>query len=96
MHSFSNCLDGKSLVVRSVQTIVILAAALLALIVANRASADEVTRWNQIDTDASTTPNTDPFTETRIFAILHVVEAAIAGAADDTRVALLPEPQVSL
>jgi hypothetical protein len=72
MHSFSNCLDGKSLVVRSVQTIVILAAALLALIVANRASADEVTRWNQIATDASTTPNTDPLTETRIFAILHV------------------------
>ena len=56
MHSFSNCLDGKSLVVRSVQTIVILAAALLALIVANRASADEVTRWNQIATDASTLP----------------------------------------
>src|ERR1700724_700028 len=72
MHSFSNCLDGKSLVVRSVQTIVILAAAMLALIVANRASADEVTRWNQIATDASTTPNTDPLTETRIYAILHV------------------------
>jgi YHS domain-containing protein/membrane-associated phospholipid phosphatase len=122
MHSFSNCLDGKSLVVRSVQTIVILAAALLALIVANRASADEVTRWNQIATDASTTPNTDPLTETRIFAILHVaihdavnaaesryepylqrtspvpgasVEAAIAGAAHDTLVALLPESKVS-
>ena len=122
MHSFSNCLDGKSLVVRSVQTIVILAAAMLALIVANRASADEVTRWNQIATDASTTPNTDPLTETRIYAILHVaihdavnavesryepylprtspvpgasVEAAIAGAAHDTLVALLPESKVS-
>src|ERR1700746_2812287 len=72
MHSFSNCLDGRSLVVRSGQTIVILAAALLAHTVANRASADEVTRRNQIATDASTTPNTDPLTETRIFAILHV------------------------
>jgi hypothetical protein len=37
-----------------------LAAALLAITVANRASADEVTRWNQIATDASTTANTDP------------------------------------
>ena len=122
MRPFSNCLDGRSLVVRSGQTIVILAAALLALIVANRASADEVTRWNQIATDASTTPNTDPLTETRIYAILHVaihdavnavesryepylqrtspvpgasVEAAIAGAAHDTLVALLPESKVS-
>jgi YHS domain-containing protein len=33
MHSFSNCLNGKSLVVRSVQTIVTLAAALLAITV---------------------------------------------------------------
>src|ERR1700722_10110179 len=122
MHSFSNCHEGKCLVVRSVQTTVVVAAALLALIVASRASADEVTRWNQIATDASTTPNTDPLTETRIFAILHVaihdavnaaesrydpylqgtspvsgasVEAAIAGAAYDTLVALLPESKVS-
>lgn len=122
MHCFSNCLDVRSLAVRSVQFIVILAGALLAVIVANRASADEVTRWNQIATDASTTPNTDPLTETRIFAILHVaihdavnavesryepylprtspvpgasVEAAIAGAAHDTLVALLPESKVS-
>src|SRR5271166_2006462 len=118
MYFFSNCLDGKSLVVRSVQTIVILAAALLAHTVANRASADEVTRWNQIATDASTTPNTDPLTETRIFAILDAVnavesryepylprttspvtgasvEVAIAAAAHDTLVALLPESKVS-
>jgi membrane-associated phospholipid phosphatase len=94
----------------------------VAITVANRASADEVTRWNQIATDASTTANTDPLTETRIFAILHVaihdsvnaaesryepylprtspvpgasVEAAIAGAAHDTLVALLPESKVS-
>jgi YHS domain-containing protein len=122
MRCFSNCLDVRSLAVRSVQFIVILAGALLAVIVANRASADEVTRWNQIATDASTTPNTDPLTETRIFAILHVaihdavnaaesryepylprtspvpgasVEVAIAAAAHDTLVALLPESKVS-
>src|ERR1700758_648136 len=122
MHSFSNCRDGKSPMVRLVRTIVILAAALLALIVANRASADEVTRWNQIATDASPPPNPEPLTETRIYAILHVaihdavnavesryepylprtspvpgasVEAAIAGAAHDTLVALLPDSKVS-
>jgi YHS domain-containing protein/membrane-associated phospholipid phosphatase len=115
-------LGGKILTVRSVQIIATLAAALLAMTVASGASADEVTRWNQIATDASTTPNTDPLTETRIFAILHVaihdavnavesryepylprtspvpgasVEAAIAGAAHDTLVALLPESKVS-
>jgi YHS domain-containing protein/membrane-associated phospholipid phosphatase len=125
MPSFSNFtyrLDGKSLTARSVQTMAILAAALLTITIASRASADEVTRWNQIATDASTTANTDPLTETRIFAILHVaihdavnaaesryepylprtsqlpgasVEAAIAGAAHDTLVALLPESKVS-
>jgi hypothetical protein len=125
MFSFSNFayrLEGESLAVRSVQTMAILAAALLASIVAGKTSADEVTRWNQIATDASTTPNTDPLTETRIFAILHVaihdavnavesryepylprtspvtgasVEAAIAGAAHHTLVALLPESKVS-
>src|ERR1700750_2083007 len=122
MHFVSNCPDGKSLMVRSAQAIVVVVTALLALIVASRASADEVTRWNQIATDASTTPNTDPLTETPIFAILHVamqdavnasesrydpylqgtspvsgasVEAAIAGAAYDTLVALLPESKVS-
>jgi hypothetical protein len=122
MHVCSKCHDGRCLVLRAVQTIVVVAAALLAVIVTNKASADEVTRWNQIATDASTTPNTDPLTETRIFAILHVaihdavnaaesryepysqgtspvpgapVEAAIAGAAYDTLVALLPESKVS-
>ena len=125
MFSFSNFayrFEGESLAVRSVQTTAILAAALLASIVAGKTSGDEVTRWNQIATDASTTPNTDPLTETRIFAILHVaihdavnavesryepylprtspvtgasVEAAIAGAAHDTLVALLPESKVS-
>ena len=99
-----------------------LAAALLAIIIASRASADEVTRWNQIATDASTVANTDALTESRIYAILHVaihdavnaaetryepylprtspatgasVEAAIAGAAHDTLVALLPDSKVS-
>src|SRR6202030_3803036 len=78
--------------------------------------------WNQIATDASTIPNTDPLTETRIFAIVHVaihdavnavesryepylprtspvptasIEAAIAAAAHDTLVALLPASKVT-
>jgi PAP2 superfamily len=85
------------------------------------ASADEVIRWNQVATDATTANNVDPLTESRIFAILHVaihdavnavqaryqsylsrepkeptvpvdasVEAAIAGAAHEALVALVP------
>jgi hypothetical protein len=96
-----------------------LAAALLVITVASRASADEITRWNQIATDASTVADTNPLTEACDFAILHVaihdavnavesryepylpktssapgvsVEAAIAGAAHATLVALLPGP----
>jgi YHS domain-containing protein/membrane-associated phospholipid phosphatase len=111
-----------SLFVRPDRLLGTLVGALLAITVASRASVDEVTRWNQIATDASTIPNTDPLTETRIFAIVHVaihdavnavesryepylpktssapgasVEAAIAGAAHDTLVALLPESKVS-
>jgi hypothetical protein len=127
MPSVSNSnyrLGGKRLTGRSVQTIAILAAALLAITVASKASGDEVTRWNQIATDASTVANTNPLTESCVFAILHVaihdavnavesryepylprtspvlpagasVEAAIAGAAHDTLVALLPESKVS-
>lgn len=99
-----------------------LGAALLAITVATRASADEVTRWNQIATDASTVANTNPLKESCVFAILHVaihdavnsvesryepylprtspapgasVEAAIASAAHDTLVALLPDSKVS-
>ena len=48
------------------------AAALLAVTVASRASVDEVIRWNQIATDASTVENTNPLTESCVFAILHV------------------------
>jgi len=72
MPSFSSCLDGKSLTIRSVQPIATLAAALLAIFFASRSLADEVTRWNQIATDASTAANTDPLTESRIFSIVHV------------------------
>jgi YHS domain-containing protein len=120
--SFNYRLGGKSLTLRSVQTIATLAAALVAITVARRAPADEVTRWNQIATDASTVANTDPLTESRVFSILHVaihdavnavesryvpylpgtapapgasVEAAIAGAAHDTLLALLPTSKVS-
>ena len=60
LSNFNYRLGGKSLTVRSVQTIATLAAALLAITVANRASADEVTRWNQIATDASTVADTNP------------------------------------
>ena len=105
------------------QTVAALATALLITTVATKASADEVTRWNQVATDASAVSNTNPLTESRIFAILHVaihdavntvelryepyqlkaspastgasVEAAIAGAAHTTLVALLPDSKVS-
>ena len=56
MPSVSNSnyrLGGKRLMGKSVQTIATLAAALLAITVVSRASADEVTRWNKIATDAS-------------------------------------------
>ena len=54
------------------QTVAALATALLITTVATKASADEVTRWNQVATDASAVSNTNPLTESRIFAILHV------------------------
>ena len=125
MPYFSNLsygIEGKGLAVRSIETITLVAAALLAIYGASRASADQVTRWNQIATDATTTANADPLMESRIYAILHVaihdavnavethyepylprtspapgasVEAAIAGAAHDTLVALLPDSKVS-
>jgi membrane-associated phospholipid phosphatase len=47
-------------------------AAALAISFASGASADEVIRWNQIATDAATAAKTDPLTESRIFAIMHV------------------------
>ena len=112
-------LPAFSFVVRSFQSIVPLAAALVVIGVASRASADEVTRWNQVATDATAAAKTNPLKESRIFAILHVaihdtvnavesryepyqprtspalagasVEAAIAGAAHATLVALLPD-----
>jgi hypothetical protein len=40
--------------------------------VASRAAADEVTRWNQIATGASTVVDTNPLKESCIFSILHV------------------------
>ena len=58
--------------VRSLGTKAIIAIALLAVTVVGRASVDEVTRWNQIATDATTVANTNPLTETCVFAILHV------------------------
>ncbi|MGA7904561.1 MAG: hypothetical protein WCA06_18160, partial [Terrimicrobiaceae bacterium] len=57
---------------RSRQIVAALATALLITTVATKASADEVTRWNQVATHASAVSNTNPLTESRIFAILHV------------------------
>ena len=122
MRCFYNCLDARSLAVRSVQFIVILAGALLLLTFASRASADEVTRWNQIATDASTiakyrSTHRDPHLrdcsrgnprrrecrESRYEPYLPrtspvqtaSIEAAIAAAAHDTLVALLPASKVT-
>jgi YHS domain-containing protein len=44
---------GKRLTVRLLETIVVLTATLLTIAIASRASADEVTRWNQVATDAT-------------------------------------------
>ena len=126
MPSVSNSnyrLGAKRLTIKSIGTNAMMAAALLVITVASRVSADEVTRWNKIATDASAVANTNPLTESCVLAILHVaihdaanavesryepyqprtspapvaasVEAAIAGAAHDTLVALLPESKVS-
>ena len=117
------CQGRKRLTVRSVETIAVISAALLTITIASRASADEVTRWNEIATKATVAAKTNPLSESCIFAILHVaihdavnavephyapyqprtfqapagasVEAAIAGAAHDTLVALLPESKAS-
>src|SRR5215472_7744827 len=99
-----------------------IAAAFLAFSVSSPALADDITRWNQIATDASTVANSNPLKESCIFSILHLaihdavnavdsryetylkriaappgasVEAAIASAAHDTLVALLPDSKVS-
>ena len=63
---------GQHPTARSRQIVAALAAALLVTAIARRVSADEVTRWNQVATDASAVANTNPLTESRIFAILHV------------------------
>src|SRR5262249_54272880 len=47
-------------------------ASVLLLVAAVSASADEVVRWNQAATSAAAAANTDPLTESRVFAILHV------------------------
>lgn len=48
------------------------AAAVLATGMPTRAQAEEVTRWNRIATDAMVTTQTDPLTESRMLAILHL------------------------
>jgi hypothetical protein len=61
-----------SLFARPGRPLCTLAAALLAITFVSRAWADEVTRWNQIATDATTVGNTNPLKESCVFSILHV------------------------
>ncbi|HEY5704183.1 MAG TPA: vanadium-dependent haloperoxidase [Terrimicrobiaceae bacterium] len=68
----SDHLDPKRSTAWSVPRFGVLAAALLTIAFSSTGMADEVTRWNQIATDASAAANTDPLTESRVFAILHV------------------------
>jgi PAP2 superfamily len=75
MPSASNsnyCFGAKLRTIRSIGIKAIMAIALLAITVVGRASVDEVARWNQIATDATTAANTNPLAESCIFAILHV------------------------
>jgi hypothetical protein len=48
------------------------AAAALPLLAGVPLRADEVLRWNRVATDAAARARTDPFTESRAFAILHL------------------------
>jgi len=50
----------------------ITAAAALPLLAAASLRADEVLRWNRVATDAAARARTDPFTESRALAILHL------------------------
>src|SRR5262245_37090539 len=47
-------------------------AAALALLAAEPLRADEVLRWNEVATDVAARARTDPFTESRALAILHL------------------------
>jgi membrane-associated phospholipid phosphatase len=67
-----------------------LAAALLAITVTSSASADEVTRWNQIATDASIVANTNPLRESCVFSILHVAIHDAVNAVDSRYEPYLP------
>ena len=66
------------------------AAALLAVTVASRASVDEVVRWNQIATDASTVADTNPLTESCVFSILHLAIHAAVNAIESRYEPYLP------
>src|SRR5262245_66679116 len=52
-------------------TIGSISVALLAITGVDRASVDEVVRWNQVATDATVAAKINPLAESRIFAILH-------------------------
>jgi hypothetical protein len=66
-------LGGKRPTTRLIGPNAMMVALLMAITVASsRASVNEVARWNQIATDATTAANTNPLAESCIFAILHV------------------------
>jgi PAP2 superfamily len=105
------------------RTVAVLSGVLFQGVIVGSGFADEVIRWNQVATDASTAHKVDPLTESRVFAILHIaihdavnavqaryqpylstersvpvdasVDAAIAGAAHEALVALIPSGKES-
>jgi membrane-associated phospholipid phosphatase len=94
-HSYNLNLAGlrrglTSIFARPVKPLGTLAAALLVMTGASRASADEVTRWNQMATDASTVADADPLKESCVFSILHVAIHDAANAVESRYEPYLP------
>src|SRR4029434_4333220 len=54
------------------RTVAVLSGVLFQGVIVGSGFADEVIRWNQVATDASTAHKVDPLTESRVFAILHI------------------------
>ena len=59
-----------------------LLASFLLLATVVSAAADEVVRWNRVATSVAAAANTDPVTESRVFAILHVAIHDAVNAVD--------------
>jgi hypothetical protein len=105
------------------RTVAVFSCVVFQAVIVSSGFADEVIRWNQVATDASSARKVDPLTESRVFAILHIaihdavnavqaryqpylstersvpvdapVDAAIAGAAHEALVALIPSGKES-